>query len=389
MKVPLAAPCLDGREAEYLQECIRSTFVSSSGPFVSRFEKQIAAISGSENAVVTCSGTVSLQMALQGLGIGAGDLVMVPSLTFIATPNSVRHSGADVWLVDCSPVDWTLDLAVAGEAIESETVPHPDGRLHRESGRILKALMPVMIMGSSLDFEAYVRLARQYGLRIVVDAAAAIGATAADDTPLAATGVDAVCYSFNGNKTITSGGGGAVAAADSALVERIHHLVSTGRVGSAYEHDVVAYNFRMTNVEAAIGVAQLERLEQFLQRKLHAYECYSALSAQHAELEPFPTPSVGRSVHWFSGVYYTGPDPERCGEFRSFMIEHGIDVRPFWKPVHLQLPYCDALRTEVDIADRLWERIVPLPCSTGITHDELDYVVERALEFWSGPTHHD
>lgn len=382
MNVPLAVPNLDGREAEYLLECVRSTFVSTAGPFVTRFEQMIAERSGTSTAAVTCSGTVALQMALEGLGIGDGDLVMVPSLTFIATANAVRHSGAHVWLVDCTESDWTIDLALVADAIERETDPHPDGRLHRASGRVLKALMPVMIMGASLNFACHVELARRYGLRVVVDAAAAIGATGPGGQALGATGVDAVCYSFNGNKTITSGGGGAVASADSELVRRINHLVSTGRVGTAYEHDVVAYNFRMTNIEAAIGVAQLERLDAFLRRKREVYDRYASFAALHPELEPFPTPAEGDSGYWFSGVFYTGSDVGRCEAFRSHMVARGVDVRPFWKPIHLQLPYRESVRTDMSVTERVWERIVPLPCSTGISDQELDLVVEAATQFW-------
>ncbi len=384
MKVPLAIPNLSGREAEYLQECIRSTFVSTAGPFVTRFEQQIAELSGTESAAVTCSGTVALQMALEGLGIGDGDLVMAPSLTFIASPNSIRHSRADVWLVDCTTHDWTLDLEIAEAAIERETEPHPYGRLHRETGKVLKAIMPVMIMGAGLDFDAYVEFAQRHGLRVVVDAAAAIGASSVDNTPLGATGVDAICYSFNGNKTVTSGGGGAVASAHAEVVARINHLVSTARVGTAYDHDEVGYNFRMTNVEAAIGVAQLERLPLFLERKRQIHERYAAVAGPHPDLEPFPASAARGSVHWFSGFHYTGADVSRCKRFCTFMVDRGIDVRPFWKPVHLQGPYVNAQRTAVEVTEQLWERIIPLPCSTGITDDELDYVADSAAEYWAG-----
>lgn len=382
MKVPLAVPNLDGREADYLQECIRSTFVSSAGPFVTEFEQRIAEVSGAPSAVATCTGTVALQMALECLDIGAGDLVMVPSLTFIASPNAIRHSGADVWLVDVDADLWTLDLEVVRAAIEQQTDPHPSGRLHRETGRVLRAIMPVMTMGASLDFDALVRLADEFGLRIVVDAAAAIGAEGPGSVPLARTGVDAVCFSFNGNKTITSGGGGAVAAEDPMLIDRIAHLISTARVGSDYEHDVVGYNFRMTNVEAAIGVAQLERLDAFLVRKREIHDRYSALAARYPVLSGFPVPDRGRSVHWFSGVTYDGSDLAACSAFRRHMVDHGIDVRPFWKPVHLQAPYRDSVSTGVATSEHLWERIIPLPCSTGITDDELDFVVSTAAEFW-------
>lgn len=383
MTIPLAVPNLAGREAEYLNECVVSTFVSTAGPFVTRFEREIAAVSGTDRSVVTCSGTVALQMALEGLGIGDGDLVMLPSLTFIASPNSVRHAGADVWLIDCTADTWTMDLEMARSVIEAETEPHSFGRRHIASGKILRALMPVMIMGASLDFAAYADLAREFGLKVVVDAAAAIGATGDADEPLGASGIDAVCYSFNGNKTITSGGGGAIASADDGLLDRINHLVSTGRVGPAYDFDVVGYNFRMTNVEAALGVAQIEQLEQFLVRKREIFDRYSELVSRHEMLSGFPTPAAGRSGHWFSGVTYLGADQAMGDSFRRFMVDRGVDVRPFWKPVHLQLPYLDSLQTTMDVTNPLWERIHPLPCSTGITDGELDLVVSTADEFWS------
>jgi dTDP-4-amino-4,6-dideoxygalactose transaminase len=357
--------------------------VSSAGPFVSEFRHRIATLSGTATASATCSGTVALQMALEAFGIGQGDLVMVPTLTFIATPNAVRHTGADVWLVDSRADTWTLDLDLARAAIESETEPHPLGRRHRRTGEVLRAIMPVMIMGTSMDFRPYVEFAADYGLKVVVDAAAAIGATGADDALLGATGVDAVCYSFNGNKIVTSGGGGAVAAPDQAVVERIEHVISTGRTGAAYDHDVVAYNFRMTNVEAAIGVAQLERLDEFIERKHQVYERYASLAREFGELQPFPSSATGRSTHWFSGLVFTGTDAAVFSSFREAMVQAGIDARPFWKPVHLQRPYLASLRTTTNVSDDVWERILPLPCSSGITAEELDYVVEQARGFWT------
>ena len=179
---------------------------------------------------------------------------MVPTLTFIATPNSISHSGARPWLVDVSADSWMLDLDLCRSLILSETARGADGlRRHIRTGEVLRAIMPVMVMGGVVDLDAVVALAREFGLKVVVDAAAAIGTSMADGRQLGATGVDALCYSFNGNKTITTGGGGAVAAADDDLIRRIKHLSSTGRVGANYDHDVIAYNFRMTNVQAALG----------------------------------------------------------------------------------------------------------------------------------------
>lgn len=381
MNVPLAVPNLGGRESEYVQECITTTFVSSAGAFVTRFEAGIADISGTDDSVAVCSGTVALQVALEQLDVGRGDLVIVPSLTFIASANAVKHSGADPWLVDCGTDDWTLDAGLVREAIVECTDPHPRGRLHRPTGQVLRAIMPVMTMGATPDLEAFVAIANEFGLVTVVDAAAAVGALGTSGELLGRTGVDALCYSFNGNKTITCGGGGAVASADADLVRRIRHVTSTGRPGVAYDHDVVAYNFRMTNVEAAIGVAQLEQLPTFLTRKREVHERYVELAKSNPVLTAFPTPLSGRSTHWFSGVVYVGDDRGWASAFRSHMGESGIDVRPFWKPVHLQRPYAGSVQTSMPVSNEMWERIIPLPCSTGITDDELERVVAATEAF--------
>lgn len=384
-KIPLAVPNLDGDEAKLLQACIDTTFVSSVGPFVTEFETRIAQLSGVEEAAVVCSGTVALQMAFEALGIGQGDLVMIPSLTFIATANAVSHSGAQCWLVDVTRETWTMDLALCRRLLQSETIANPNGpgRLHQASGRIVRALAPVMIMGAALDFSAITALAREFDLHVVVDAAAAIGASGAGDVALGATGVDAVCYSFNGNKTVTCGGGGAVAAADPELIRRIKHLTTTGRVGQNYDHDIVAYNFRMTNVQAAIGVAQLRRLDAFLAAKLEHSDAYADLAAGFADLAAFPQAPQGRNVHWFSGFYYTGETPEICDAFRSHMNEAGIDLRPFWKPIHLQEPYSGALTSDMPVSDWLWSRIFPLPCSTHLSREDRGKVLSAAHTFWN------
>lgn len=380
--IPLAVPNLNGNEAAYLQDCITSTFVSTVGPFVNDFEERIAALSGTSTAAVLCSGTTALHLALEGLGIGDGDLVMVPSLTFIASANSVSHARADVWLVDVSASDWMLDTARARAAIESQTDAHPDGRLHRASGKILRAIMPVMVMGAVPDFDGLIALAKEFGLRVIVDAAAAIGTTYGAQVPLGATGVDAVCYSFNGNKTVTCGGGGAVAAQDEALIARIKHLSSTGRVGANYDHDIVAYNYRMTNLQAAVGMAQLERLEDFLAAKKSIRDDYANFAANSAVLSAFPEPPHGQNGHWFSGFWYTGDTPEIGAKFRAHMKAAGIDLRPFWKPLHLQTPYLDAWAEPMPVTEDLWERIFPLPCSTHIPDADKATVLAATAAFW-------
>ena len=381
--IPLAIPNLEGRESDYLQACIESTFVSTVGPFVSDFEDQIAALSGTPSAVVLCSGTTALHLALEGLDIGKNDLVMLPSLTFIATPNSVKHAGADVWLMDVNASDWTMDVALARAAILSKTDPHADGRIHRETGKVLKAIMPVMIMGAVPDLNGICALAREFDLKVVVDAAAAIGTSGINGVKLGMTGVDAICYSFNGNKTVTCGGGGAVASDNPTLITRIKHLSSTGRVGANYDHDIIAYNYRMTNLQAAVGVAQLERLEEFLSAKQTIRNTYAEFASKFKFLEAFPEPVFGRNGHWFSGFWYTGDDPDVSQRFQSHMRNSDIDLRPFWKPIHLQTPYRTALCEPMHVTGDIWQRIFPLPCSTHLTPEHLNTVLEAASVFWT------
>ena len=384
--IPLAVPNLiGGQEAEFLAECIRSTFVSSVGPFVTEFETRLADISGTDLAAVLCSGTVALQVALEGLGVGAGDLVMMPSLTFIGTPNAISHSGAAPWLVDVDPATWSIDIDLCRRLVLEETKPSDDGmRRHSSSGQILRAIMPVMIMGASIDFDEIVAFAREFRLKVVVDAAAAIGAEGGGGRLLGQTGVDAVCYSFNGNKTITTGGGGAVASTDNDLIRRIRHLCSTARVGANYDHDMIGYNFRMTNVQAALGVAQISRLDRFLDRKREIRNRYAAFADGHLDLMAFPVPQDGRSTYWYSGFWYTGRDFDRCDAFRDHMRAAGIDLRPFWKPIHLQAPYVRAQSSAMPFASDLWQRIFPLPCSTHLSEIDLAYVIETSKRFWSG-----
>ena len=175
----------------------------------------------------------------------------------------------------------------------------------------------------------------------------------------------------------------AAASADSEVIAHIKHLISTARVGRDYDHDEIGYNFRMTNVQAAIGVAQVERLADFLAAKQRIRDAYAAFAGRHAMLHPFPEPPFGRYVHWFSGFWYGGQDDAVPAQFRDHMRACGVDLRPFWKPIHLQLPYQAAPRSAMPVCEDLWSRIFALPCSTHLRDDELKQVLDAAEDFWS------
>ncbi|MBF0340061.1 MAG: aminotransferase class I/II-fold pyridoxal phosphate-dependent enzyme [Magnetococcales bacterium] len=365
--MPLAVPDLSGNEARYLNDCITSTFVSSVGPFVDRFEAMVAQASGAAAAVAVCSGTCGLHAALTALGVGPGDLVIVPSLTFIASANAVAHCGATPWLVDVDPHTWNLDPVLLQQVLTKETVKRTDGTLlHRASGRRVAAVMAVHTLGLPAAMEAILTVARSRGLPVIADAAAALGATR-HGKPVGALGAELSVFSFNGNKTITCGGGGAVVGEDPELLARVRHLTTTARVGSGYDHDMVGFNYRMTSLQAAVGCAQLERLEELVaaKRRIRAHydEAFADLGAW---LIPFPNPADSAGACWFSGFVMHRDNPSRVEALRAGLQEVGIDARPFWKPIHQQPPYREAPATPQPVSEELWWRVVTLPCSTNL-----------------------
>jgi perosamine synthetase len=377
--IPLSVPNLAGNEGAYLAECISSTFVSTVGPFVSRFELMVAAAAGTTGAVATASGTAALHAALLTLGVRAGDLVICPALTFVATANAIAHCGADPWLLDVSRESWTLDPGELARAIAEGTVLDGKCRRHSASGRRVAAIVPVFTLGIPADMDEILLVAREAGLPVVVDAAAALGATYKSRSS-GDLGADLTMYSFNGNKTVTAGGGGAIAGNDKDLLDAFRHLTTTARVGADYDHDRVGYNYRMTNLQAAVGCAQMEQLGVFVAAKRRISSCYNDAFSSVPDLLPFPQPALRESGAWFSGLFIDASDgPERSQTLRAALRSAGIDARPFWKPMHFQIPYRNAPRGPLPVSEYLWNRIVVLPCSTHLSTDEQDLVIAETL----------
>jgi dTDP-4-amino-4,6-dideoxygalactose transaminase len=374
--IPLAVPNLAGREAEYLQECVTSTFVSTVGPFVGRFEEMVIEASGAKYAVATSAGTTALHAALIASGVQHGDLVIAPSFTFIASVAAIAHCGAQPWLFDVAADSWTLDPQLLAVTLEAETERAEDGRLrHRHTGQRVAAILPVYTLGIPADMDPIVDLAERYRLPIIADAAAALG-TSYKKRPSGALGADFTMFSFNGNKTVTAGGGGAVVTDDEVKAKLFRHLTTTARVGSDYDHDMVGFNYRMTNLQAAVGCAQMENLDLFLNAKRRIAVAYRDAFADLDMVEPFPDPHYVRNGHWFTGVVLRRDCAGHLPDLRSRLREAGIDARPFWKPAHLQAPYAAAPATEMPVSNDIWPRILTLPCSTGLSLSDQAKVIE-------------
>ena len=376
--IPLAVPNLNGNEKKYLDNCIDTTFVSSVGEFVTKFEEMVAAATGSSCAVATSAGTTGIHAALTTVGVKYGDLVIIPTFTFIASANAVRHCGADPWLMDINPSTWCLDPELVAAEIREHCEKREDGLYHREYGKRVAALMPVYTLGNMPNMERFRAIANEYEIPLIVDAACAIGATYhtsdGKDVPFGSL-ADLSVLSFNGNKTITCGGGGAVVGCNEELLNHVRHLTTTARVWPDYDFDEVGFNYRMTNIQAAVGVAQMERLDQFIEtkRSVRTYYEEHLHELTNKGITFFPT-AVGSSC-WFSGIVL--PEGSELNDAKAIcakLKDEGMEARSFWKPVHLQVPYKDCPKSNLDVAESLWQRIITLPCSTNIKEEDLNKV---------------
>lgn len=368
--IPLAIPVLTGNERKYLNQCIDDGFVSSVGPFVTRFEKMLAETTGAKQAVAVSSGTCALHLALIATAVKPNELVIIPSYTFIATANAVSHCGAIPWLIDIDPADWGMDMRVLEEELSRNTLKK-DGQLyHKTTNQRVAAIMPVYTMGMPVNLEELERIATAYNIPVVLDAAAAIGSLYKGMT-LGKQSPYLTAVSFNGNKNITTGGGGAVLGNDLSLTMQVKHISSTARVESDYDHDQVGFNYRMTNIEAAIGCAQLEQIERFQNKKRYIREFYNAHLATLPDTRPFPEMPDRISSYWLSGIYLENAD---IRTIIDKLRARGVEARMFWKPIHMQRPYMNCPKSTMKISEEIWDKVLVLPCSVSITDDDLEQV---------------
>lgn len=371
IEIPLAVPVVGPAEARNLQACIDTGFVSSVGEFVTELERKVAASTGALSGVATSAGTTGLHAALTTVGVGRDDLVVTPSFTFIASANAISHCGATPWLMDIDG-NWTLDLDQVERELETSTQRDGGALVHRPSGRRVAALMPVYTLGNLCDPRRLREIATRFALPIVADAAAAIGASW-QGRPLN-EGADLSVISFNGNKTVTAGGGGMIVGDNAELMNLARHLTTTARVSSDYSHDRVGFNYRMTNLQAAVGCAQMEQLPAFIAAKRRIRQRYREGLDDMAGLEFFPGADDGSSC-WFSGVVLNHPSLPSARDIADSLRHQGIEARTFWKPVHLQTPYSQVPRADLKSCEGLWQRVLTLPCSTNLTDDQQDRVI--------------
>ena len=354
--VPLAEPDLRGNEALYLQRCLESGWISSIGPFVSDFERRLADFVGVPHALTTGNGTVALHLALAALRIGPGDEVIVPDLTFAATANAVIYCGATPVMVDVLPDDWNLDPAAVAAAVTPRT----------------KAILPVHLYGHPCRLDEILHIAKAAELYVVEDAAESLGSRY-HERPSGSHG-DIACFSFYGNKLITTGEGGACVTSKPELHERMSFLRDHGmNKKKRYWHDEVGFNYRITSLQAAIGLAQMERIGELLAAKRRNAELYrQGLAGLGLEMSD-ELPGAFSS-YWMFNVLL--PEAIDRAELMRALAEQGIDTRCVFYPLHQMPPYQRYVRPgqEFPVSDRLSARGLSLPSATTLRQDQIERV---------------
>jgi dTDP-4-amino-4,6-dideoxygalactose transaminase len=368
-RIFLSPPHLTGREAELVAEAIASNWIAPLGPQVDAFERELAAVAGVEHAVALSSGTAALHLALVVLGIGAGDEVACSDLTFAASANAVAYTGATPFFVDCDAATWTIDPELLERAITER----------RAAGANVRALVAVDLYGQCCDYDAVRDVCARHDVVLVQDAAESLGATHRG-APAGGQGLLAA-FSFNGNKIITTSGGGMLVSEDRDLVEHARKLSTQAREPAAhYEHLEVGFNYRMSNVLAALGRAQLESLPERVATRRRIRDRYRELLADAPGITFMPEADYGTGNAWLTCIVVDaggfGADREAI---RLALEAEDIEARPLWKPMHLQPIYGSHVTFGGDVSGRLFERGLCLPSGTALTDADQDRVAATVL----------
>jgi dTDP-4-amino-4,6-dideoxygalactose transaminase len=375
-RIPLAEPVIGGNAGRYLEECLRTNFVSSVGPFVTRFEEALAAAVGSRHAVACSSGTAAIHLAMRVLDIGPGDEVLVPTLTFVASANPVRYVGATPVFVDSEADTFNLDPALVVAELDDRA---------RTGRRQPAAIEVVHLLGHPAELDPIVEAAERHGVTLIEDASEALGATytAGRHAGRAVGTIGRVgCFSFNGNKLITTGGGGMLVTDDEALARRARHLSTQARLpGLAYDHDEIGYNYRLSNLAAALGLAQLEQLPDLLGGRRAIAARYDRAFADHPVLRAAPRASWADPSFWlYSASVGRGAPAGARDRLIAALAGAGIEARPIWTPLHRTGLYGAAPRIGGAVAEAIFATTFSLPSSSNLGHEQQDRVVDTLLE---------
>ena len=381
--IPLSVPNIKGNEIKYATEALKSEWVSTGGNMIDRFEKQLAEYVQSKGAVACQSGTAGLHLALRYYDVKTDDLVIVPTLTFIAAVNPVKYLSAEPIFIDCDD-SLCMDPVKLKSFLQDEC--EFDGKTvkHIKSGKNVKALIVVHVFGNMADLISILAIAHEYHLPVIEDATEALGTyytSGKYSGNYAGTIGDIGVYSFNGNKIITTGGGGMIVSNQPRILERLKYLSTQAKDDTInFIHNEIGYNYRMTNIQAAIGIAQLERLEEFISIKKSNYELYKAQFNFVNGVELLGFRDGIRSNYWFYSLFLKD-DKLTKEELMEWLKEHRVQARPIWGLISDQKPYKDCLSYKLKKAHDYQANVVNLPCSTNLLEDDVLYVIDIVKKF--------
>jgi perosamine synthetase len=361
--IPLHAPEFSGSEWAMVKDCLDTGWVSSVGSYVDHFEREVAELCGVAHGVAMVNGTASLQIALEVAGVKPSDEVILPTMTFIATANAIHHARAVPHFADSDPVTLGLDVDALEAHLERIAVRETRGLVNSETGARISAIVPMHTFGHPTDMDKLNELASRYGIVIVEDAAEALGSKYKGR---ACGGLGHIAaLSFNGNKIVTTGGGGAIVTNDSELAKRAKHLSTTAKVAHAwaFTHDEVGYNYRMPNINAALGCAQLEQLPDRVKRKRILAERYFASFEDFDHGSIFREPAECESNYWLNTLILSNKAAENRDGLLDALNRSGFQCRPIWSLLHKQDVYKNCPRASLPAAENLERRIINLPSS--------------------------
>jgi perosamine synthetase len=368
----LSGPNIAGNEWKYVKECLDTGWVSSVGAFVTQFENMVAEFAGCKYGVATSNGTAALQIALQLAGVQRNDYVIVPNVTFIASINSIKYTGADPILMDVDTATWQMDIDLLEDFLRNETIEKNGNLVYKKDGRTIRCIMPVHVLGNICDMDRLVKLTSQYKLKMVEDSTESLGSYYKGKH----TGGFGLmgCFSFNGNKIITTGGGGVIVTDDEELAKKAKHLTTQAKSDPfEYVHDEIGYNFRLVNVLAAMGVAQMELLPSFIKRKkeidaLYKKELEGVGDIRFQKVESDVDPNC-----WLFTIM-----TEKQKEALKVLNDNKMQSRPFWVPMNkLKMFKDDVYYNGHDKSDYIYQRCLSIPCSTYIKDEEVKAVAEK------------
>jgi perosamine synthetase len=375
--IPLIEPEIRGNEWKYVKECLETGWVSSAGAFVDRFEQMVAQQCGSQHASATGNGTSALHVALLVAGVQPDDEVLVSTLTFIAPVNAIRYVGAWPVFVDAEPDYWQMDPVRVVDFLENECRWSNGALYNHRTGRRVTAIVPVHVLGHPVDLDPILAAAQKFGLKVIEDATEGLGATY-KGRPLGSIG-DIGCFSFNGNKIITTGGGGMIVTSNEEWAQRAKYLTTQAKDDPIeYIHKEIGYNYRLTNIQAAMGCAQMEQLEAYVAAKREIADRYSLALRDVSGIVPMRQASWAKSTFW---MYTVLIEEEKFGvnsrRLLHTLAAEKIQCRPLWQPIHQSPAHALSRVGDLPVSEQLNKEALSLPCSVGLSEDAQKRVINQ------------